>query len=407
MTHTKDGSARMKILAIIDSNPFIQSSAYANRFLSLTTGLEANGNEIDLIIINSYLTDQEKKQFKSKGNFASISYEYLLPLKFAFPNRRIMRILFNKLIPSRFYAYKIRKKIKSNKYDYIWISFSPKLIRLGLCFFRSKLPVKYFHEQSEYSWIGLENNNKLHKLYLNSFLPQLDVFSIMTNNLIDYYKNFVGSKTRIIHLPMTVDFSRFDNTCETNNLNKPYIGYCGIRNFKNDGVDILTKAFIKIMNEFPEYYLYIAGPLEPRNDYNYVKSIVENNNASERIIFLGPMDKTKIPSFLKNASILALARVESKQAEGGFPTKLGEYLATGNPVCVTKVGEIPNYLINNKSAFLSEPNSVDSFAETLKRAITSPEAKNIGKMGQHIAYKYFNKDIQSKKLSDFLANNLL
>ena len=50
-----------------------------------------------------------------------------------------------------------------------------------------------------------------------------------------------------------------------------------------------------------------------------------------------------------------MARPDSRQARGGFPTKLGEYLATGKPVCVTKVGEITVYLEDNVSAFLAEP----------------------------------------------------
>ena len=49
--------------------------------------------------------------------------------------------------------------------------------------------------------------------------------------------------------------------------------------------------------------------------------------------------------------MLVLARPDNIQAKGGFPTKLGEYLATGNPVVVTKVGEIPNYLIDGVNAF--------------------------------------------------------
>jgi len=63
------------------------------------------------------------------------------------------------------------------------------------------------------------------------------------------------------------------------------------------------------------------------------------------------------------AKILALARPKSKVADAGFPSKLTEYLSTGNPVVVTRVGEIPYYLKDNVHAFLTEPDSVNSFAE--------------------------------------------
>ena len=64
-----------------------------------------------------------------------------------------------------------------------------------------------------------------------------------------------------------------------------------------------------------------------------------------------------MPKYLCNAKLLALARPDSIQAQGGFPTKLGEYLATGRPVVVTKVGEIPDYLEDGVNAFLSDINS--------------------------------------------------
>ena len=40
---------KMKILAIRESNPFIQSSASANRFLSIIQGLKKNDVKIDLL----------------------------------------------------------------------------------------------------------------------------------------------------------------------------------------------------------------------------------------------------------------------------------------------------------------------------------------------------------------------
>jgi glycosyltransferase involved in cell wall biosynthesis len=61
-----------------------------------------------------------------------------------------------------------------------------------------------------------------------------------------------------------------------------------------------------------------------------------------RIQWKGEVPRDQIPAILQHASLLVLPRPESKQAQGGFPTKLGEYLATGNPVCSTRVGEIPD-----------------------------------------------------------------
>jgi glycosyltransferase involved in cell wall biosynthesis len=397
----------LNILVIRETSPFFTSSATFdtsasnNRFLSLAEGLVENGCNIDLLICNGFYHKSERLRFGESGSFNKINYKYLLPLDCS---NVFVRRFFNNLTPIIYYKQIIIKYLKKKKYDFIWLTFGKKQIKIGLNLFNYKLGIKYFHERSEFSWIGL-SSKRLHEKYLREFLPRIDILAIMTNTLLNYYKDFIGENTKMIHVPMTVDFSRFKNTINNNKLKKPYIAYCGTMNNKKDGVDILIQAFIKIMKTFPNLYLYLAGPLVPLNDYLQQKKIIKENNAEDRIIYLGNLDREEITAFLLNAKVLALARPQSKQAEGGFPTKLGEYLATGNPVCVTDVGEIKHYLVDNKSAYFAIPNSIESFADALIRALTSKNAKNVGEEGKNIALKYFNKDIQAKKLYKLLIEN--
>ena len=127
----------------------------------------------------------------------------------------------------------------------------------------------------------------------------------------------------------------------------------------------------------------------------------------KQIEYLGLIEKDQIPDFINNASLLVLSRPDSHQAQGGFPTKLGEYLATGNPVCVTKVGEIPEYLEDNVSAFMATPGDVDSFADAMDRALSNLEqAKKVGQKGREVAEKEFNSETQARRLHEFLAENV-
>lgn len=390
---------KLKILVLIDYNPFAQSNAPSNRILSLVEGVTEQGLNIDVLFINGYQFKNEKEQFSSKGTYKLINYRYLFYLNFS---KFIIRNIFDKLFPKKIVAGKIRNIIKNGNYDYVWLVVSPKVIEIGLYLFKMKLNTKYIHERSEFSWIGLSDKDKLHKKYLTKFLPEIDVFAVMTRTLIDYYKEFTGKKTKIVHVPMTVDFSRFDGLTVNNDKKKQYIGYCGTMNIKKDGVDILINSFIKIMNDFPELNLYIAGPLTPTEDYLILENIVIKNNARNRILFLGGIPKEDMPEFLSNAHLLAMARPQSKQAEGGFPTKLGEYLATGKPVCITRVGEIDSYLTDNVSAFIAEPDSVDEFQDVLIRALKSKNSNEIGLAGRNVALNYFDKNKQAK----ILINNL-
>jgi glycosyltransferase involved in cell wall biosynthesis len=116
------------------------------------------------------------------------------------------------------------------------------------------------------------------------------------------------------------------------------------------------------------------------------------------------MSRTEIPSYLCNARVLALARPRSRIADAGFPSKLTEYLATGKPVVVTKVGEIPVYLKDNETAFLSEPDSVNAFADRLDYALKNYEfARQVGKRGKELAGTIFSYNFQAKNMMEFIS----
>ena len=106
-----------------------------------------------------------------------------------------------------------------------------------------------------------------------------------------------------------------------------------------------------------------------------------------------------MPQTLTNAAVLALARPDSQQARNGFPTKLGEYLLSGNPVVVTKTGDIPLFLEDRVSAYLVEPDDIEGFARKLTMALKDKDAAmRIGRAGYEVAMKNFNYQIEADKI---------
>ena len=94
-----------------------------------------------------------------------------------------------------------------------------------------------------------------------------------------------------------------------------------------------------------------------------------------------------------------LARPNNKQAEGGFPTKLGEYLATGNTVVVTNVGEIGLFLEDKKNAFISEPDSAEKFSQkNYAKPLLNNNALQVGIEGKKLVYNEFNYLTQANVL---------
>ena len=122
-------------------------------------------------------------------------------------------------------------------------------------------------------------------------------------------------------------------------------------------------------------------------------------------MFTGQILPSAMPQMLVDAKILALARPNNLQAQNGFPTKLGEYLSTANPVVVTSVGEIPLFIKDGVNGFLAEPDSPKSFADKLIWVADHyEEACRVAARGRKLAENEFSYKTQSKVLYDLMNN---
>lgn len=205
-------------------------------------------------------------------------------------------------------------------------------------------------------------------------------------------------KERITIVNMTVDPQRFEGI-EKQPIEDKYIAYCGTASNNKDGVNRLIEAFAIVAKKHSDVKLYIIGKVPSATDESGNLQLVEALGIKDRVVFTGIIPATEMPQMLTNATVLALARPNNLQAQNGFPTKLGEYLLTGNPVVVTKVGDIPLFLKDGESALLADPDSVGEFAEKLCWALEHQvECDEIGKNGCNVAMANFNASIETNKI---------
>lgn len=399
----------MKLIFIRNLNPFYESSAPANRYEGLLRGLIDLGVEVTLIVTDGFGSLSEYEDYKNNPKNDLYKVHYLF--KAFYHNIWLRRInIYLLSFPKKVIVGLRLKKILSKRNDVIWLSYQNNILEYYLRFKLSKnAPVLIELNEFNDLYEGhIHFRNKYHK-YLamredrvfKQVLSQIDLIAVMTQTLMTHYKKMAGANAKFLHLPMTVDLSRFDKINEFSKCEKPYIAYTGTFDNKKDGVDVLIRAFIQIAEEFPEHKLYLTGFYH--HDIYMQKQLIKDAKLDERIIYIDQLNKIEVPAFIQNAELLVLSRPDSRQAQGGFPTKLGEYLASAIPVCVTKVGEIPNYLIDNESAYLAEPGNVDSFANAMSRALRDKELKKtVGANGQVVAKTIFNSKVQANRLYEFL-----
>ena len=106
-----------------------------------------------------------------------------------------------------------------------------------------------------------------------------------------------------------------------------------------------------------------------------------------------------------NAQILVLDRPNNVQAQYGFPTKLGEYLLTGNPTVLTRVGDMPLFLEDKVSTVFACPDNPEDFSSKIVWCLNNYEkAKEIGQRGKEVAKKHFSYAVETQKMLDVIFN---
>ena len=196
---------------------------------------------------------------------------------------------------------------------------------------------------------------------------------------------------------MFADKKRYDGllkqSCER------FIAYCGTITYGKDGVDDLIKAFQIVHQTEDNIKLYIIGPFLDEETSVKCKELVARLQLSDWVVFKGVIPYTQLPQMLVNSELLLLARPDNIQAKYGFPTKLGEYLLTGNPVVVTDVGNIKDFLKDGQSAYITTPNNYQDFASKIIEAFLDyPHSLSIGDEGRRVALLHFNNVRETNKI---------
>lgn len=276
----------------------------------------------------------------------------------------------------------LQELTKKNIHIYQERTEHPEVIALGTRFFRTTVKK------------NIEECKKLTGLF------------VISKSLKDFFIENGVDENKIHIINMTVDSKRFENLIKQGDVEK-YIAYCGNVSNSKDGVDELIKSFALVAKKHDDVKLYIIGKLPPITDApNDIRLLVETLGIKDRVVFTGLVDHNEMPQLLKNAVALALARPNSLQAKHGFPTKLGEYLLTENPVVITDVGDMHLFLKNGESALIAEERNTVDFANKLCWILEHPkEAEEIGRKGKEVALQSFNADIETKKLVDIISRN--
>jgi glycosyltransferase involved in cell wall biosynthesis len=235
------------------------------------------------------------------------------------------------------------------------------------------------------------------------FHKSFDARILMSHSLKEYYNEYISTRPTFI-LNTIVDSSRFENMFQEKREN--YICYMGNMDLRKDDVQNIIEAFSYIHSDYPNLRLYLYGAPN-QIDLNQLQDMVKNLGLETKVLFKGRASHSDVPEILIKSKILVNSQPITKRANGGFPTKLGEYLLSESPSIFTDSGDIVQYVNDGENAFIVPPQQPVLYAEKIRFILNNYDfALVVGRNGSKLIKSNFNTNNQIRSMLSFLEEAL-
>lgn len=386
-------------VGVLCTYTFPEGMAPTTRILAYSKGLVENGVDVEIVV------------FKPKSDGTKNSSGTIDGIKYCYSHTREPNAswLHKKLIDhplSILNAVKIlRKSHRERKFDIILLSFDQipymrlfvpilSLCGIPLAFIGDEFPSPIRQLKNK-----LPQKNILWYKYLYKFIKAR---VLMTEALQKFYDEKVAVKpTHILCSILNTD--RFEGVVRQP-VERPYLCYMGNMMLAKDNVDNIIEAFALIANEFPTLDLHLFGTPNA-TDRKIVEDCIKEHHLENRAFIKGRIDFGLVPQMLANAEILVTSQPITKRAEGGFPTKLAEYMMSHTPAIVTNVGEIHCYVQDGDTVYMVEPCNPEAYADKLRHMLThKQETTEVANRAYDYAIKNFGAKEVTASLIKFIKS---
>lgn len=171
------------------------------------------------------------------------------------------------------------------------------------------------------------------------------------------------------------------------------------------GVDILLKAFAKVLSKHPNVRLVQIGDGVLTDS---LKKLASELGIDDKVSFLGSQTTENILPYLQSCTALILtSRKSNTGAEEAFGLVLVEAAACGVPSIGTRVGGISEAVIDGETGFLVDSENDSDIAEKMDLFLTNPQlAKSMGQRGREMACDKFDIHRQTANLENLYSDLL-
>ncbi len=383
-------------IAIVLNEPYPQGMACSRRIHLYAKGLTEHGDNVNIVIPKG----QEKGNVLNKnikGEFQGVKYRYACKNTQRHKNVLIRKI--NDLLDP-IHAFYILLKLRPQKiilvsnqwYQIILYKLLSLLLKAG-----------YYREKSEVPFYEKEKLNWIEKVEIYFSFSMFDGIIVVSNPLKNFFEKEVKVNSCAFVVPIIQEILPIELKKNNSVINHSVL-YSGSLLEHKDGISSIIKAISVVKNMIPDIKLFITGNASSSPDYKRVTELIQQLKLSSNVVFTGYLSTKEFDDLMHEVKILISAKPNNRQNQYNFPTKLGEYLATGIPVLSTKFNAIENYLTENKHIFYTKEDYQSISNSIIEIFENYPQAEKVGNNGKAIADKEFNYKYQTKQLRKFLCN---
>ena len=232
----------------------------------------------------------------------------------------------------------------------------------------------------------------IHKYLLKWILKQADLLCSTSKVMAKEMDKYIEPGRKINVIPFGVDVELFSPSQKPDTqriqsikmVEQPIV--FGVAKYFQPvyGLDLLLKAFAKLIHERNlEARLRIAGdgPERPR-----LELLAERLKISDKVEWLGAIPNALVATFYKTLDVVV---VPSRQESFGVTAVEGS--ACGLPIIASRVGGLPEVVIDKETGILIEPGNIEELTAAMEYMMFNPiERQQMGQSGRQLVLKHYN-----------------
>ncbi len=148
----------------------------------------------------------------------------------------------------------------------------------------------------------------------------------------------------------------------------------------------LVRALEQVRAVRPDAALYIAGRVTSEAYAARLRAFVGERGLQGAVHFLGLLDRRSLLAEYARCAVVALASVQENA-----PMTIIEAMAAGAPVAATRVGGVPDLVVEGETGFMTPPGDATALAERLTALLgDSALRERLGRRAREVARARFS-----------------